>query len=75
MEEGEGELIHKSHWYLCFSRFFFLNILYIVYTVKLGYNELGYNEHPDITNKLNSFGWFELFQGYIFPVITNRTRL
>ncbi len=30
-------------------------------TVKLGYNELGYNEHPDITNKLNSFGWFELF--------------
>ncbi len=28
---------------------------------ELGYNELGYNEHPDITNKLNSFGWFELF--------------
>ncbi len=30
-------------------------------TLKLGYNELGYNEHPDVTNKLKSFGWFELF--------------
>jgi hypothetical protein len=29
-----------------------------VYTVKLGYNELGYNEHPVITNKMKSNGWF-----------------
>jgi len=34
-------------------------------TVKLGYNELGYNEHPVITNKLNTFGWFRSFLGYI----------
>ena len=27
-------------------------------TVKLGYNELGYNEHPVITNKVISLGWF-----------------
>ncbi len=25
-------------------------------TVKLGYNELGYNEHPDITNKEDLVG-------------------
>ncbi len=30
-------------------------------TVKLGYNKLGYNEHPVITNKLNTFGWSKLF--------------
>ena len=28
-------------------------------TVKLGYNELGYNEHPVITNKINTDGWFQ----------------
>jgi hypothetical protein len=39
---------------------------------ELGYKELGYNEHLEITNNLNSFGWFELFYGYIFPVITNK---
>ena len=32
-----------------------------VYTVKLGYNELGYNEHPVITNELNTIGWFKSF--------------
>ena len=30
-------------------------------TVKLGYNELGYNEHPVITNKLNTLGWYKSF--------------
>ncbi len=29
----------------------FNNLLIILYTVKLGYNELGYNEHSVITNK------------------------
>ncbi len=29
------------------------------HTVKLGYNELGYNEHPVITNKIKSNGWFQ----------------
>jgi hypothetical protein len=32
-----------------------------VNTVKLGYNELGYNEHPVITNKMKSNGWFQSF--------------
>ena len=30
-------------------------------TVKLGYNELGCNEHPVITNKMNTVGWFQSF--------------
>ncbi len=30
--------------------------------------KIGYNEHPDKTNKLNSSGWFD------FPVITNKTQ-
>ena len=30
-------------------------------TVKLGYNELGYNEHPVITNKVKTLGWFGSF--------------
>ena len=29
----------------------FNHIIYILYTVKLGYNELGYNEHSVITDK------------------------
>ncbi len=29
--------------------------LFIVSTVKLGYNELGYNKHSVITNKKNMF--------------------
>jgi len=33
----------------------------IINTVKLGYNELGYNEHPVITNKLNILGWYRSF--------------
>ncbi len=45
------------------------------YTVKLGYNELGYNEHPVITNKTKSNGWFQSFLWHIFSVITNKTRL
>ncbi len=32
-----------------------------LYTVKLGYNELGYNEHSVITNKLIIIGWFRFF--------------
>jgi len=49
-------------------------------TVKLGYNELsynkpGYNEHPAITNKISSLGWFGSFNWCSFPVITNWTRL
>jgi len=27
-------------------------------TVKPGYNELGYNEHPVITNKVEILDWF-----------------
>ncbi len=30
-------------------------------TVKLGYNELGYNEYPLISNKLNTLGWYRSF--------------
>ena len=33
------------------------------YTVKLGYNELGYNEDPVITNKVYPPGWLRLFKG------------
>jgi len=39
------------------------------YTVKLGYNELGYNEHSVITNK--QFGPKCTFTTQIDPVITN----
>ncbi len=48
-------------------------------TVKLGYNELGYNEHSVITNKkiyLVGLGHFsDTFFGYNEqnPVITNKT--
>ena len=42
---------------------------------ELGYNELGYNEHPVIMNKLYTLGWLGSFYGYIFPVLTNKTRL
>jgi len=38
-------------------------------TVKLGYNELGYNEHSDIMNKY--FGPKSPFTTQIDPVITN----
>ena len=29
-----------------------------IHTFKLGYNKLGYNEHPVITIKMNMIGWF-----------------
>jgi hypothetical protein len=44
-------------------------------TVKLGYDELCYNKHPVITNKMKSNGWFKSFSWHIFLVITNKTRL
>jgi len=49
-----------------FREYHFSTLKYVFFkhlqknTVKLGYNELGYNEHPVITNKMNSFGWFQL---------------
>jgi hypothetical protein len=39
-----------------------------VYTMKLGYNELGYNEHSDITNKF--LGKIGHFTTQMNPVIT-----
>jgi hypothetical protein len=38
-----------------------LEIIYYcdICTVKLGYKELGYNEHPVITNKMKSNGCFQ----------------
>jgi len=38
-----------------------LRIYSFDYTVKLGYNELGYYEHPVITNEKNPGGWFQSF--------------
>ncbi len=40
------------------------------YTVKLGYNELGYNEYSVITNKY--FGKIGRFTTQMNPVITNK---
>ncbi len=54
---------------------FWFKIKFFTDTVKLGYNELGYNEHPVITNKKKSNGWFQSFLWRIFSVITNKTRL
>jgi hypothetical protein len=34
-------------------KFLSSRVVYLVHTVKLGYNELGYNEHSVITNKIN----------------------
>jgi len=51
---------------------------YQPHTVKLGYNELGYNEHPVIKNKTNTIGWFQSFFKFLpsynkqNPVITKK---
>ena len=41
---------------------FVINIFPVnfIITVKLGYNELGYNEHPVITNIIKTIVWFDL---------------
>ena len=43
--------------------------IHLKYTVKLGYNKLGYNKHSVITNKY--FGPKGPFTTQINPVITN----
>ena len=37
------------------------NITYIILfkTIKLRYNDIGYKDHPVITNTMNAFGWFQ----------------
>jgi hypothetical protein len=41
-------------------------------TVKLGYNELGYNELPFITNSNASLVWFKVIPAVSILVITNK---
>jgi len=40
-------------------------------TVKLDYNDHGYNELTVITNKLNLLVWFSIFSQWNFMLITN----
>ncbi len=42
------------------------------YTVKLGYNELGYNELPVIVNKFKHLVWFSIFYLTALSVIKNQ---
>ena len=42
------------------------------HTVKLGYNELGYNELPLIVNTFSCFVWLRSVWVMLFPLITNR---
>jgi hypothetical protein len=44
----------------------------IKYTVKLGYNELGYNELPLIVNLFKSLVWFSIFCVTDLSVIANK---
>ncbi len=41
--------------------------------MKLGYNELGYNELPVIVNTFKESVWFSVFHNDKISVITNRT--
>jgi hypothetical protein len=41
-------------------------------TVKLGYNELGYNELPVIVNKFKHLVWFSIFYLTALSVIKNQ---
>jgi hypothetical protein len=47
-------------WELYYGSYIMGVILWELYTVKLGYNELGYNELPVITNR-----FFQFFQSQI----------
>ena len=40
-------------------------------TVKLGYNDHGYNEYTVITNKIAYLVWFSMFYQYNFMDIAN----
>ena len=62
---------------ICLRRFFtksFLLILKLLkwYTVKLGYNELGYSKLPLITNRFKFLVGSRYFLAMVFPVIANK---
>ena len=44
---------------------------FIKITVKLGYNDHGYNKYTVITNKMSSLVWFSMVYQNNFMVITN----